>query len=142
MHFFWSSQLVLASNSPQLRQVLKGLPQVIDESKVLLLLPEFAARTVRTMLQFFYTGHFYYKNEKEKNELLTILDAVGARDGKKLVETEVSEKKLRKAETIFNVSTAVFPRPKNLPFRIHQEKKSDQKQVGDFTSFIFDFIFK
>ena len=129
MYFFWSPQLVLASNSPQLRQVLKGLPQVIDESKVLLLLPEFAARTVRTMLQFFYTGHFYYKNEKEKNELLTILEAVGARERvrKKLVETEVSEKKLRKAETIFNVSTAVFPRPKNLPFRIHQEKKSEQK---------------
>ena len=93
MHFFRSPQLVLASTSPQLRQVLKGLPQVIDESKVLLLLPEFAARTVRTMLQFFYTGHFYYKNEKEKNELLTILEAVGARERvrKKLVETEVSE---------------------------------------------------
>ena len=119
----------MASNSPQLKQVLKGLPEVIDGSKARLLLPEFAARTVRSMLQFFYTGHFYYKSENEKNDLLTILGTVGARElvGKKLVETEVSEKKLRKAETIFNVSTAVFPRSKNLPFRIHQEKKSEQK---------------
>ena len=126
---FFLLQVVLASNSPQLKKVLKGLPEVIDGSKARLLLPEFTARTVRSMLQFFYTGHFYFKSQREKNDLLTILGAVGARElvGKRLVETEVSEKKLRKAETIFNVSTAMFPRPKNLPFRIHQEKKSEQK---------------
>ncbi len=123
----------MSSYSELLKEMLLNLPAPPDGSKVVLMLPGFDSKTASMALQLMYTGSLFFKDEADKEKVFELLKLLGAADtfAKGLAQTSMPEKRMKKFQEIFKLDLSEFPRKKNLPFRVHQEKKA---QDGKWTA--------